>query len=144
MGSKWVWHGSPGAGQHAKLVNQTLIGGNMVGVCEALLYAHRAGLNLEAVLESVSSGAAGSWSLSNLAPRMIRGDFAPGFMIEHFLKDLGIILEEARRMNLKLPGVELAQRLYETAKAEGYGKNGTHALMLALAKINGIEWKPQQ
>jgi 3-hydroxyisobutyrate dehydrogenase len=75
---------------------------------------------------------------------MIRGDFAPGFMIEHFLKDLGIILEETRRMNLTLPGVELAQRLYDTAKTEGYGKNGTHALMLALAKINGIEWKPQQ
>jgi 3-hydroxyisobutyrate dehydrogenase len=141
MGSKWVWHGGPGAGQHAKLVNQTLNGGNMVGVCEALLYAHRAGLNLETVLESVASGAAGSWSLSNLAPRMIRGDFAPGFMIEHFLKDLGLILEEARRMNLQLPGVELAQRLYETAQAEGHGKNGTHALMLALAKINGVEWK---
>jgi 3-hydroxyisobutyrate dehydrogenase len=140
MGAKWVWHGSAGAGQHAKLVNQTLIGGNMVGVCEALLYAHRAGLNLESVMESVSSGAAGSWSLSNLAPRMIRGDFAPGFMIEHFLKDLGIILEEARRMDLKLPGVELAQRLYDTAQTEGYGKNGTHALMLALAKMNGVEW----
>jgi 3-hydroxyisobutyrate dehydrogenase len=141
MGAKWVWHGGPGAGQHAKLVNQTLIGGNMVGVCEALLYAHRAGLNLESVMESVSSGAAGSWSLSNLAPRMIRGDFAPGFMIDHFLKDLGIILDEARRMELKLPGVELAQRLYDIAKAEGYGKNGTHALMLALAKLNGVEWK---
>jgi 3-hydroxyisobutyrate dehydrogenase len=144
MGAKWVWHGPAGAGQHAKLVNQTLIGGNMVGVCEALLYAHRAGLNLESVMESVSSGAAGSWSLSNLAPRMIRGDFAPGFMIEHFLKDLGIILEEARRMNLNLPGVELAQRLYDTAKAEGYGKNGTHALMLALAKINGVDWKTSE
>jgi len=140
MGSKWVWHGAAGAGQHAKLVNQTLIGGSMVGVCEALLYAHRAGLNMDAVMESVASGAAGSWSLSNLGPRIISGNFAPGFMIEHFLKDLGIILEEARRMNLKLPGVELAQRLYDTAKAEGYGKNGTHALMLALAKMNGVEW----
>ena len=79
MGSKWVWQGGPGAGQHAKLVNQTLIAGNMVGVCEALLYAHRAGLEPGRGLESVASGAAGSWSLSNLGPRMIRGDFAPGF-----------------------------------------------------------------
>src|ERR1044071_8018044 len=101
------------------MVNQTLITGNMVGVCEALLYAHRAGLDLETVLESVASGAAGSWSLSNLGPRIIRGDFAPGFFIEHFLKDMGIILEEARRMELKLPGVELAQRLYQEAAKEG-------------------------
>ncbi len=141
MGSKWVRQGGPGAGQHAKMANQTLIGGNMVGVCEALLYAYRAGLDLETVLESVASGAAGSWSLSNLGPRIIRGDFAPGFFIEHFLKDMGIILEEARRMELKLPGVELAQRLYETAAAEGYGRSGTHALMLALAKMNGVDWE---
>jgi 3-hydroxyisobutyrate dehydrogenase len=140
MGAKWVWQGEAGAGQHAKMVNQTLIGGNMVGVCEALLYAHRAGLNLNAVLESVSSGAAGSWSLSNLGPRIVRGDFAPGFMIEHFLKDMGIVLEEARRMNLKLPGVELAQRLYREVEAQGGARSGTQALILALAKISGVEW----
>jgi 3-hydroxyisobutyrate dehydrogenase len=141
MGAKWVWHGPAGAGQHAKMVNQTLIGGNMVGVCEALLYAQRAGLDMDAVLESVAPGAAGSWSLSNLGPRMSQGNFAPGFMIDHFLKDMGIILEESRRMNLKLPGVELAQRLYDEAKAQGLGRDGTHALVLALAKMNGMEWK---
>jgi 3-hydroxyisobutyrate dehydrogenase len=141
LGSKWVWHGAAGAGQHAKLVNQTLIGGNMVGVCEALLYAQRAGLNLDSVLESVSSGAAGSWSLSNLAPRMIRGDFAPGFYVEHFIKDMGIALAEAKRMNLKLPGLELAERLYEELAAQGHARSGTQALILALAKMNGVEWK---
>jgi 3-hydroxyisobutyrate dehydrogenase len=141
MGSTWVRHGGPGAGQHAKMVNQTLIGGNMVGVCEALLYAHRAGLDLDRVLESVASGAAGSWSLSNLGPRIIRGDFAPGFFVEHFIKDLGIILEEARRMNLKLPGVELAELLYRELAAQGHERSGTQSLVLALAKMNGIEWK---
>jgi 3-hydroxyisobutyrate dehydrogenase len=141
MGSKWVWHGAAGAGQHAKLVNQTLIGGNMVGVCEALLYAQRAGLNLDSVLESVSSGAAGSWSLSNLAPRMIRGDFAPGFYVEHFIKDMGIALAEAKRMDLKLPGLELAERLYKELAAQGHARSGTQALILALAKMNGVPWK---
>jgi 3-hydroxyisobutyrate dehydrogenase len=141
MGSKWVWHGAAGAGQHAKLVNQTLIGGNMVGVCEALLYAQRAGLNLDSVLESVSSGAAGSWSLSNLAPRMIRGDFAPGFYVEHFIKDMGIALAEAKRMNLKLPGLELAERLYKELAAQGHARSGTQALILALATMNGVPWK---
>lgn len=140
MGATWVRHGDAGAGQHAKMVNQTLIGGNMVGVCEALLYARRAGLDLDRVLESVASGAAGSWSLSNLAPRIIRGDFAPGFFVEHFIKDLGIILEESRRMNLKLPGVELAELLYRELAAQGHGRDGTQSLVLAIAKLNGVEW----
>ena len=94
------------------MVNQTLIATGMIGVCEALLYAYRAGLDLEAVLESVSGGAAGSWSLSNYAPRILRGDFAPGFMVEHFIKDMEIALSEARRMNLALPGLALAHELY--------------------------------
>ncbi len=140
MGAKWVWQGPAGAGQHTKMVNQTLIGGNMVGVCEALLYAHRAGLELETVFESVASGAAGSWSLSNLGPRIIRGDFAPGFFVEHFLKDMGIVLEESRRMNVKLPGVELAQRLYSELKAQGHARSGTQSLVLALAKMNDVVW----
>jgi 3-hydroxyisobutyrate dehydrogenase len=114
----------------------------MVGVCEALLYAYRAGLDMHAVLESVASGAAGSWSLSNLAPRMIRGDFAPGFFVEHFLKDMAIILEESRRMNLALPGVALAEQLYRALAAQGHGRDGTHALILALAALNGCEWLP--
>jgi 3-hydroxyisobutyrate dehydrogenase len=140
MGSKYVWQGPAGAGQNTKAVNQTLIGGNMVGVCEALLYAQRAGLNLDKVLESVASGAAGSWSLSNLGPRMIRGDFAPGFYVEHFLKDMGIVLDEARRMNLELPGLSLARRLYEEVADQGDGRLGTQSLILALAKMNGLEW----
>jgi 3-hydroxyisobutyrate dehydrogenase len=140
MGSKWVLHGGPGAGQHAKMVNQTLVAAGMVGICEALLYAHRAGLDLNKVLESVSSGAASSWALLNLAPRIIRGDFAPGFYVEHFLKDLKIILEESKRMNLKLPGVELAERLYKEAAALGHSRSGTQSLIFALAKLNGEDW----
>ncbi len=141
LGSKWVWQGPAGAGQHTKVVNQTLIAGNMIGVCEALLYAQRAGLNLDSVLESVASGAAGSWSLSNLAPRMIRGDFAPGFYVEHFLKDLDIALQEARHMHLNLPGLELAERLYRGVAAQGHERSGTQALIQALATINGVEWQ---
>ncbi|MCC6493733.1 MAG: NAD(P)-dependent oxidoreductase, partial [Pirellulales bacterium] len=144
MGSKWVRQGGPGAGQHAKMVNQTLICGGMVGVCEALVYAYRAGLDLDRVLESVASGAAGSWSLSNLGPRMICGDFAPGFFVEHFLKDMAIILEESRRMNLALPGVALAEQLYRAVAAQGHGRAGTQALILALAGFSGVEWPPTQ
>ncbi|MBX3432314.1 MAG: NAD(P)-dependent oxidoreductase [Pirellulales bacterium] len=141
MGKTWIRQGGPGAGQHAKLVNQTLVGGNMVGVCEALLYAYRAGLDLETVLRSVAPGAAGSWSLSNLGPRMIAGDFAPGFYVEHFLKDMGLALEEARRMNLALPGLALCEQLYRAVAAQGHARSGTHALMLALANLSGIDWQ---
>lgn len=140
MASTWVRQGPAGAGQHTKMVNQTLIGGNMIGVCEALLYAYRAGLDLETVLKSVASGAAGSWSLSNLGPRIIEGNFDPGFFIEHFLKDMKIALDEADAMGLKLPGMQLANQLYKTASAEGHGKDGTHALMLSLAKLSGVDW----
>lgn len=141
MGSKWVLQGGPGAGQHTKMVNQVLIASGMIGVCEGLLYGFKAGLDLEKVLESVASGAAGSWSLSNYGPRMIAGNFDPGFFVEHFLKDMAIALEESRRMGLALPGLALAEQLYRAVAAQGYGRNGTHALMLALAKISGIEWK---
>ena len=141
MGRTIVHHGGPGAGQHAKLVNQTLIAGNMVGVCEALLYAHRAGLDLEAVLRSVGSGAAGSWSLANLAPRMLAGDFAPGFFVEHFVKDMGIALEEAARMGIAMPGLALARQLYVALAAQGHARSGTQALVLALASLSGIDWE---
>src|SRR5690606_31797663 len=127
-----------------KMVNQTLIAAGMIGVCEALVYAHRAGLDPETVLQSVSSGAAGSWSLTNLAPRIIAGNFEPGFFIEHFLKDLRIVLDEARRMNLSLPGVALAEQLYRAAAAQGHAKDGTHALTLALAQLSGIDWKKRK
>lgn len=142
MGKTIVHQGGPGAGQHAKMVNQTLIATGMIGVCEALLYAHAAGLNLETVLRSVASGAAGSWSLSNLAPRMIAGDFAPGFFVEHFIKDMGIALDEANRMGLALPGLALARQLYEAVRAQGHGRDGTQALLLALARLSAQEWRP--
>jgi 3-hydroxyisobutyrate dehydrogenase len=140
MGRTIVHQGGPGTGQHTKLVNQTLIAGNMVGVCEALLYAHRAGLDAETVLRSVSSGAAGSWSLSNLAPRILAGDFAPGFFVEHFVKDMGIALAEAERMGIALPGLALARQLYVSLAGRGHGRSGTQALQLALAELSGVAW----
>jgi 3-hydroxyisobutyrate dehydrogenase len=143
MGKTIVHQGGPGAGQHAKMVNQILIASNVVGVCEALIYAHKAGLKLETVLEAVSGGAAGSWSLSNLAPRMLRGDFAPGFLVEHFIKDMEIALGEARRMNLALPGLALVHQLYVAMRAQGGGRNGTQALVLALAQLSDVDWESQ-
>jgi 3-hydroxyisobutyrate dehydrogenase len=140
LGRSIVYHGGPGAGQHAKLVNQTLIAGTMIGLCEALLYAHRAGLDATAVLASVSSGAAASWSLAHLAPRILANDFAPGFFVEHFLKDIGLALAEANRMGLALPGLALAQQLYQAVLAHGHGRSGTHALQLALASLSGLDW----
>jgi 3-hydroxyisobutyrate dehydrogenase len=140
MGKTIVHQGGPGAGQHTKMVNQTLIATGMIGVCEALLYAYRAGLDLETVLASVAGGAAGSWSLSNYGPRMLAGDFDPGFMVEHFVKDMGIALAEARRMNLSLPGLALAEQLYVALMAQGHGRKGTHSLILALAQLSEVDW----
>jgi 3-hydroxyisobutyrate dehydrogenase len=140
MGKTIVHQGPAGAGQHTKMVNQVLIATNMIGVCEALLYAHKAGLDPTTVLQSVASGAAGSWSLSNLGPRMIAGRFEPGFFVEHFLKDMGIALAEARRMQLSLPGLALAESLYRAVQAQGHGRDGTHALILALASLSAIDW----
>ena len=142
MGKTIVRQGGPGAGQHTKMVNQTLIAGAMIGVCEALLYAYRAGLDLETVLSSVEPGAAGSWSLTNYAPRMLKGDFEPGFVVEHFVKDMGIALAEARRMNLSLPGLALAQQLYVALMAQGQGRKGTQSLILALASLSNVDWNP--
>jgi 3-hydroxyisobutyrate dehydrogenase len=141
MGKTIVHQGAAGAGQHTKMVNQVLIATNMIGVCEGLLYAYKAGLDLNVVLQSVGSGAAGSWSLNNLGPRMIAGNFEPGFFVEHFLKDMRIALDESRRMNLSLPGLALAEQLYRAVAAQGYARKGTHALMLALASLSSIDWK---
>ncbi|MHC5539529.1 NAD(P)-dependent oxidoreductase [Singulisphaera rosea] len=141
MGKTIVHQGAAGAGQHTKMVNQILIATNMIGVCEALLYGHKAGLDLDEVLKSVGSGAAGSWSLNNLGPRVIAGNFEPGFFVEHFLKDMGIALSESKRMNLALPGLALAEQLYRAVEAQGLGRKGTHALMLALARLSQVEWK---
>lgn len=128
FGSRIIRQGGAGAGQHTKMSNQLAIATNMIGVCEALAYAEKAGLDLERVLESISPGAAGSWSLSNLGPRMLAGNFEPGFYTKHFLKDLRIALDEARNMNLDLPGLQLAARLYEDLMGKGYGDKGTQVL----------------
>lgn len=141
MGKTIVHQGPAGAGQHTKMVNQILIATGMIGVCEALLYGYKAGLDLPTVLQSVGSGAAGSWSLSNLGPRMMNNNFDPGFFVEHFIKDMGIALVEAKKMGLSLPGLALAEQLYLSVKAKGWGRNGTHALLLALSEMSGIDWR---
>jgi 3-hydroxyisobutyrate dehydrogenase len=120
------------------MCNQIVIAGTMVGVCESLVYGHRAGLDLEAMLQAISGGAAGCWTLTNLAPRIVRRNFDPGFYVEHFVKDMGIALEEAGKMNLSLPGLALAHQLYKAVEAQGHGKKGTHALMLALERISNV------
>jgi len=140
MGATYVFHGPAGCGQHAKMVNQILIGSSMVGICEAILYAKQAGLDAERVLKSVSSGAAGSWSLSNLTPRILKGDFAPGFFVDHFVKDLAIAIEEAEKLGLHLPGLSNAKKAYDSLQAMGHGHSGTQSLILSIAKQNGIDW----
>ena len=139
MGKTIVHQGPAGAGQHTKMVNQVLIAGVMVGVCEALLYGYKAGLDLRTVLQSVSGGAAGSWSLTNLGPRILDRNFEPGFFVEHFIKDMGIALKEAEAMNLCLPGLALVKQLYEAVRAQGYGRKGTQALVLALEQLSGVK-----
>lgn len=141
MGKTIVHQGPPGAGQHTKMANQILIATNMIGVCESLLYGYKAGLDLTTMLQSVSPGAAGSWSLSNLGPRIIADNFDPGFYVEHFIKDMGIALAEAKRLGLSLPGLALAQQLYLAVAAQGHSRDGTHALQLALASLSAIDWK---
>lgn len=142
MGSTLTHLGGPGAGQHTKMVNQILIASGMVGVAEALLYAQEAGLDLDQTLEAVSGGAAGSWSLSNYGPRMLAGDFEPGFFVDHFVKDMGIALDEAKAMQLSAPGLALAHQLYVALQAQGEGRRGTQALLLALARLNEVDWSP--
>jgi 3-hydroxyisobutyrate dehydrogenase len=138
MGKTIIHQGGPGAGQHTKMVNQILIATNMIGVCEALLYGYKAGLDLNTVLQSVGGGAAASWSLNNLGPRIIQRNFEPGFFVEHFIKDMGIALDEAKRMGLCLPGLALAHQLYVAVQAQGMGRKGTHALMMALERISNV------
>lgn len=142
MGTTVVRQGDHGAGQHTKMVNQILVAGTMVAMSEALVYAHRAGLDVEQVLTSVASGAAGSWSLANLAPRVVGGDFAPGFLVDHLVKDLGIALAEARRSRLALPGLALANQLYVALQGQGRGRDGTQSLVHALASLSGLPWPP--
>ncbi|MBC2003762.1 NAD(P)-dependent oxidoreductase [Listeria booriae] len=129
MGQSVILQGAAGAGQHTKMVNQIAIASNMIGVTEALCYAKKAGLDPEKVLASISGGAAGSWSLSNLIPRVLQDDFAPGFFIKHFIKDMRIALDEAKQMNLELPGLALAEQMYQQLADAGFAENGTQALI---------------
>jgi len=142
LGRTVVHAGGPGTGQHTKMTNQIAIAAGMIGLCEALIYAARSGLDVEQTVETISGGAAGSWSLSNYGPRALRGDFAPGFKIDHFLKDLRIALAESERMGLSMPGTALAAELYARAQEHGLGGRGTHALVLALAEMSGVAWEP--
>jgi 3-hydroxyisobutyrate dehydrogenase len=128
MGANIVLQGGPGAGQHTKMCNQIVIASTIMGVCEGLAYGKAAGLNLQTVLKSIGGGAASGFQLTVLGQRIIDGDFAPGFFVEHFIKDLGIALAEAESMKLNLPALALASRLYTELAEQGHGRLGTHAL----------------
>lgn len=144
MGKTISYMGPAGAGQHTKMVNQILIATNMIGVVEGLLYAYKAGLNPTDVINTVGAGAAGSWSINNLGPRIVNRNFDPGFYVEHFIKDMGLALQESARMGISLPGLALANQLYLAVQAQGHGRLGTHSLMLALETLNGIKHAPKQ
>jgi len=128
MGKNIVLQGGAGAGQHTKMSNQVAIASGMMAICEAMAYAKKSGLDPETVLKSIGSGAAGSWSLTNLAPRILKGDYAPGFFVKHFLKDMRIAIESAESMKLELPGLALAKQLYDRLAASGGENDGTQAL----------------
>ena len=135
MGDNIVLQGPPGAGQHTKMCNQIVIAGSMIGVCESLVYAVKAGLDPSRVLESITRGAANCWALEHLAPRILKNDYEPGFMIDHFVKDMGIALEESLRMGISLPGLGLVERIYKEASARGHGLEGTQALYRVLQDV---------
>ena len=141
MGKSITHMGELGAGQHTKMANQIVIAGTMCGVSEALVYGARAGLDTEKMVQTISKGAAGCWTLDNLAPRVLRNDLAPGFMVDHFIKDMGIALEEAEKMELVLPSLALTKQLYLSLKANGMGRNGTQALVKAIEQLSGMEEK---
>ena len=128
LGPNIVLQGGPGAGQHTKMCNQIVIAATIMGVCEGLAYGKAAGLDLPTVLKSIGGGAASGFQLTVMGQKIINGDFAPGFYIEHFIKDLGIALAEAQRMQLDLPALALARRLYEELAQQGHGRLGTQAL----------------
>jgi 3-hydroxyisobutyrate dehydrogenase len=134
MGKNVVYQGKTGSGQHTKMCNQIVIATGMIGVAESLYYAIKSGLDPETVLKSIGGGAAGSWSLVNLGPKMLKGDFAPGFYVKHFIKDMKIALDETVRMGIKLPGLELALSLYEELSKMGYENSGTQAIFKLYTK----------
>jgi 3-hydroxyisobutyrate dehydrogenase len=139
FGKNMVYQGKAGSGQHTKMCNQITIAGTMIGVCEALIYGMKAGLDLNTMLESISKGAASCWTLDVLAPKVVKGDFAPGFSVDNFVKDLTIVLEEAEAMKLPLPGSALVKQLYIGLKAMGKGSSGTQALYQLLSKLANTE-----
>jgi 3-hydroxyisobutyrate dehydrogenase len=141
MGARWVLQGGAGSGQRVKLCNQIAGFGSTLGACEALAFALAAGLDPDKVLESIGAGAASSWALANLAPRIIKGDFAPGFFVRHFLKDIKLALEEGEAMGAFTPGMVLAKELYASLERMGLGDKGTQALYLLLASA-GSQDKP--
>ncbi|WP_345242667.1 NAD(P)-dependent oxidoreductase [Pontibacillus salipaludis] len=128
MGQNVVLQGPAGSGQHTKMCNQIAIASTMMGVVEAITYAEKAGLDPKTVLESIQYGAAGSFSLSNLAPRMIDGNFEPGFYVKHFIKDMNLAIDSADKMELPVPGLKLAKDLYDRLSEAGGENDGTHAL----------------
>jgi 3-hydroxyisobutyrate dehydrogenase len=139
MGKNMVYQGKAGAGQHTKMCNQITIAGTMIGVCEGLIYGVKAGLDLNTMLESITKGAAACWTLDVLAPKVVKGDFAPGFSVDNFVKDLTIALEEAEAMRLSLPGLALVKQLYLSIKAMGKGSSGTQVLYLALKRLANMD-----
>jgi len=136
LGKTIEYMGPAGSGQHTKMSNQILVAGTMIGVVESLLYAKRAALNLNTVIEVIGSGAAGSWSINNLGPRIVKEDFDPGFYIKHFVKDMGIALEEAQHMNLTLPGLALVNQFYQASIAQGLENLGTQGLYKVLDQLS--------
>jgi 3-hydroxyisobutyrate dehydrogenase len=138
MGKNIVYQGDPGNGQHTKMCNQIVLAGTIIGVCESLLYGYKAGLDLDTMLSSITKGAAQCWILDNLAPKMVRRNFDPGFFVEHFEKDLGIALDECKRMGVAMPGLALVRQFYVALKSQGHDRKGYHALLLVLEQLSGI------
>jgi 3-hydroxyisobutyrate dehydrogenase len=139
MGKNIVYQGGPGNGQHTKMCNQIVLAGTIIGVCESLLYGFKAGLDLNTMLSSITKGAAQCWILDNLAPKMVQRNFDPGFFVEHFEKDLGIALDECKRMGVAMPGLSLVRQFYVALKSQGHGRKGYHALLLVLEQLSAIQ-----
>lgn len=139
MGQNIAYMGGPGMGQHTKMCNQILVAGTMIGVSESLLYAAKQGMDEARVIDIIGKGAASSWLINNLGPKIAKKNYDPGFYVEHFIKDMGIALKEAEASNLSLPGLALLHQLYVSVKALGHGRSGTQALILALKNMNGMQ-----
>jgi len=139
MGKNIVHQGGAGSGQHTKMCNQIVLAGTIIGVCESLLYGYKAGLDLDTMLSSITKGAAQCWVLDNLAPKMVKGNFDPGFFVDHFEKDLGIALDECRRMGIAMPGLALVHQFYVALKSQGHGRLGYHALLIALEQLSNVK-----